>query len=142
MEPGMFSVETCPDCLSRLPSKLPAGLCPRCLLRLGADLVVDLDAGLGEPDSDRVGECSDANIRPLEQPTVALNQDGVIGQIPKVHIRETSEDARLIRPTPPDTPKLSGQPSRYQLIGELARGGMGAIFQGATSTLAGISPSR
>ena len=27
-------------------------------------------------------------------------------------------------------PDLSGQPSRYQLIGELARGGMGAIFQG------------
>jgi serine/threonine-protein kinase len=27
-------------------------------------------------------------------------------------------------------PDLSGRPSRYQLVGELARGGMGAIFQG------------
>jgi serine/threonine-protein kinase len=27
-------------------------------------------------------------------------------------------------------PDLSGEPPRYQLIGELARGGMGTIFQG------------
>ena len=50
MEPGMLSVEICPDCSARLPANLPAGLCPRCLLRLGAALAVDLDAGPGNPE--------------------------------------------------------------------------------------------
>ena len=126
----MSSVEICPDCSARLPANSPAGLCPRCLLRLGAALAVDLDAGLGNPEANRVHEDSDKKIGPVWPPTGVLNQDGAIGAIPRVHLRDTSEDTRLIRPTSPETSKLSGQPSRYQLIGELARGGMGAIFQG------------
>ena len=67
---------------------------------------------------------------------------GAIGAVGRIHLRDTPDAARLIRPGSPEMPDLSGQPSRYQLIGELARGGMGAIFQGATSTSAGTSPSR
>ena len=59
-----------------------------------------------------------------------LNQENEIAEIPRIHLRDTSENARLIRPTPSATANLSGKSSRYQLIGELARGGMGAIFQG------------
>ncbi len=139
----MSSVEICPDCSARLPVNSPAGLCPRCLLRLGAALAVDLDAGLGNPEANRVHEDPDKKIDSAWPPTGVLSQDGAIGAIPRVHLRDTSsEDTRLIRPTSPETPKLTGQRSRYQLIGELARGGMGAIFQGATSTWAGISPSK
>ena len=131
MEPGMSSVEICPDCSARLPVNSPAGLCPRCLLRLGAALAVDLDAGLGNPEANRVHEDPDKKIGSAWPPTGVLSQDGAIGAIPRVHLRDTSsEDTRLIRPTSPETPKLTGQRSRYQLIGELARGGMGAIFQG------------
>ena len=127
----MFSVEICPDCSARLPANSPAGLCPRCLLRLGAALAADLDAGLGNPEANRVHEDPDKKIGPVWPPMGVPSQDGAIGAIPRVHLRDTSsEDTRLIRPTSPETPKLSGQPSRYQLIGELARGGMGAIFQG------------
>ena len=66
----------------------------------------------------------------MSPPSGVLNEDGAISAIPRVHLRDTSEDTRLIRPTSPEKPGLGGQPSRYQLIGELARGGMGAIFQG------------
>ena len=127
----MFSVEFCPDCSARLPVNSPAGLCPRCLLRLGAALAVDLDAGLGKSEVNRVHQDPDNRIGPAWPATSVLSQDGAIGAIPRVHLRDTSsEDTRLIRPTSPETPKLTGQRSRYQLIGELARGGMGAIFQG------------
>ncbi len=36
----------------------------------------------------------------------------------------------MIRPLSADTSTPSGHPDRYQLVGELARGGMGVIFQG------------
>ena len=123
----MFSVEICPDCSARLPANSPAGLCPRCLLRLGAALAADLDAGVGSSEANRADSDSDKKLGPVSLPTGVLNQDDAI---PRVHLRDTSEDTRLIRPTSPETLRLPAQPSRYQLIGELARGGMGAIFQG------------
>ena len=87
--------------------------------------------GLGTLRRTAVHEDPDKRIGPAWPPTGVLSQDGAIGAIPRVHLRDTSsEDTRLIRPTSPETPKLTGQRSRYQLIGELARGGMGAIFQG------------
>ena len=58
------------------------------------------------------------------------SRDGAIGAVARVHLRDAADAARLVRPGSPEMPDLSGQPSRYQLIGELARGGMGAIFQG------------
>ncbi len=64
MEPGMFSVEICPDCSARLPANSPAGLCPRCLLRLGAALAVDLEAGPGNPGATGVHEDSGRGSRP------------------------------------------------------------------------------
>jgi tetratricopeptide (TPR) repeat protein len=126
----MFSVETCPDCSARLPRSAPGGLCPRCLLRLGAALAVDHDEGFGSPEASRDHQDSDQTIGPVLPPTRALNQDHAIDAIPRIHLRDTMEEARLIRPASPETPKHPGQPSRYQLIGELARGGMGMIYQG------------
>ena len=138
----MSSVEICPDCSARLPVNSPAGLCPRCLLRLGAALAVDLDAGLENPEANRVHEDPDKKIGPAWPPTGVLSRTAQSVQSREFISETSSEDNRLIRPTSPEMPKLTGQQSRYQLIGELARVGMGAIFQGATSTWAGISPSK
>ncbi len=109
----MTGTETCPDCGARLPAAAPAGLCPLCLLRLGAALSADSggESGWGEP----AGESG---------------RDGAIGAISRIHLRDSPDVARLVRPNSPEMPDLSGQPSRYRLVGELARGGMGAIFQG------------
>ncbi len=126
----MFAVEICPDCSGRLPAFSPAGLCPRCLLRVGIALAVDDEASLGNPGANREHEDPDAELGPFEPPIGVLNEDGAIAAIPRVHLRDTSENTRLIRPKSSETSKLSGQTTRYQLIGELARGGMGAIFQG------------
>ena len=104
----MSGAKTCPDCGGRLPSNSPAGLCPRCLLRIGAALALDPDE-LGSPG---------AGAAPFG------------AAMARVHLREPSDDAPLIRPA---SAAAHGRPdlsSRYQLVGELARGGMGAIFQG------------
>jgi eukaryotic-like serine/threonine-protein kinase len=105
---AMSGVETCPDCGGRLPSNSPAGLCPRCLLRLGA-------AFAPGPNAPRSPE---AEAAPFGT-TVA-----------RVHLRESSDDAPLIRPTSAEGRGHPDASTRYQLVGELARGGMGAIFQG------------
>ena len=68
--------------------------------------------------------------RPGASTPAASTGDGAIGAVARIHLRDAPEAARLVRPGSPEMPDLSGQPSRYQLIGELARGGMGAIFQG------------
>ncbi len=92
--------------------------------------MVDPDAGLGiiaafGPGSGPVGE--PARIAPTTGPGAS---EPPIVPMPRVHLRAPHDDTRLILPTPPALPGPSGQPSRYQLIGELARGGMGAILQG------------
>ena len=127
---GMITAETCPDCAARLPADAPAGLCPRCLLRLGAALSAGPAGCLGHwgvtgPD----GHPDDG---PATRPPLSAMPDrgGMIDGGPRIHLRETVEDAPLIRPATPGMPDVSGQPSRYQLVGELARGGMGVIFQG------------
>lgn len=104
----MNGTGTCPDCGERRPRNSPAGLCPRCLLRLGAAFALD-------PGASRSPEA-------LATPFGSA--------MARVHLRESSDDTPVIRPT---SAGLQGHPelaSRYQLVGELARGGMGAIFQG------------
>ena len=127
---GMIAAETCPDCAARLPANSPRGLCPRCLLRLGAALSVEPAGCLGLGDTTGSDERRDDGTGPLPPPRVPPGRGEPIDGGPRVHLRETAEDARLIRPASTETPDVSGGPSRYQLVGELARGGIGAIFQG------------
>jgi eukaryotic-like serine/threonine-protein kinase len=105
---AMTGVETCPDCGERVPSHSPAGLCPRCLLRLGAAFALELDTA-GSPE------------------TGAANFGAAMA---RVHLREACDDAPLIRPASVEGHGPPDPSTRYQLVGELARGGMGAIFQG------------
>jgi serine/threonine protein kinase/Flp pilus assembly protein TadD len=56
--------------------------------------------------------------------------EDTLGAIPRIHLRDTADASRLIRMSSTEKPNLSGQTSRYQLVGELARGGMGVVFLG------------
>ena len=104
----MSTVQICPDCGGGLSENAPAGLCPRCLLCLGSALGTD------------PGPC------PRNGEEAAPFRAGPA----RVHLRDTSDDAPLIRPATVDGNGHSVPSTRYQLVGELARGGMGAIFQG------------
>ncbi len=126
----MTGAENCPDCGARLPAASPAGLCPLCLLRLGAALSADLAEGFGSGASSDVPGPPYGEAEAFPTPAAASIRDGSIGAVARIHLRDAPDAARLVRPGSPEMPDLSGQPSRYQLVGELARGGMGAIFQG------------
>jgi serine/threonine-protein kinase len=56
-----------------------------------------------------------------------------IGSIPRVLLPDTENDDRgvaVIKPSSPEMPPASERSGRYQLFGEIARGGMGAVLKG------------
>ena len=126
----MNGAESCPDCGARRPAGSPAGLCPLCLLRLGAALSAELAGESGSGASPDVPESVPEEIGAFASPAAGLTGGGAIGAVARIHLQDMPDAARPVRPGSPEMPDLSGQPSRYQLIGELARGGMGAIFRG------------
>src|SRR3954451_21891628 len=108
---GMIVAETCPDCAARLPANSPRGLCPRCLLRLGASLSVDPARCLGLGDATGPVDRRDDGTGPLPPPPVPPDRGELIEGGPRVHLRETGEEARLIRPVPPAMPGVLAHPS-------------------------------
>ncbi len=61
-----------------------------------------------------------------------------IGSIPHVLLPDTHPDDRgvpVIMPSSPEMPALAKRGDRYQLFGEIARGGMGAILKGRDAVL-------
>jgi serine/threonine-protein kinase len=61
-----------------------------------------------------------------------------IGPIPRVLLPDTTQDDRgtpIVKPSSPEMPSPSGRGERYQLFGEIARGGMGAVLKGRDTDL-------
>src|SRR4029077_13819993 len=57
--------------------------------------------------------------------------DEAIGPVPRVLLRDgPADERRPVTPGSEEMPALPGDTGRYQLIGEIARGGMGAILKG------------
>ena len=137
----MAAENTCTHCGSKQPADAPAGLCPRCLLRLG--LGDDLSLAPERHDlSRRSNAWRDSGYRgprrPVAGATGPFPVSGVldtlgeaIGPVPRVLLRDGSaDDLRPVKPRSTEMPDLAGDTGRYQLIGEIARGGMGAILKG------------
>jgi tetratricopeptide (TPR) repeat protein/tRNA A-37 threonylcarbamoyl transferase component Bud32 len=136
MGAGVF----CPDCGSKLLASTSPGQCPRCLLQLG--LGSDLSARpAGQTDTDRTVDVK-SGVRRLahrsspegtgnpQSSGVLSTLDPSIGPFPRILLRDAHADARLVRPGSPEMPDLSDHPGRYHLVGEVARGGMGAVLKG------------
>jgi tetratricopeptide (TPR) repeat protein len=108
-----MSSDQCPDCgAGRLN-----GLCPRCLVKLGLD-------GAGSAHA-QAGETVDLPARPG---SVLETIGATIGAVPRVMLRDTAigeTPSPIIRPT-----HGHDTSTRYRIDGEIARGGMGAIWKG------------
>jgi serine/threonine-protein kinase len=112
---------SCPRCGTESPAGGPAGLCPRCLLRLGtgADLS---DARTDAGSSSRL-------------PSVLTALDETVGPIPRVLLRDTGPETPVFKVESDAVPLASDLSGRYHLLGEIARGGMGAVLKGRDTDL-------
>jgi serine/threonine-protein kinase len=67
----------------------------------------------------------------MQESGILDNLDATIGAIPRVLLRDSpAEGLRPVRPGSSEMPAPPGNRGRYQLLGEIARGGMGAVLQG------------
>ena len=62
--------------------------------------------------------------------SVLLMLDGAVGPVPRVLLRDTETEAETPVVRPGSGISKVESPSRYQLLGEIARGGMGAVLKG------------
>ena len=64
------------------------------------------------------------------RPGVLESLTDSFGSIPRVLLRDTDAETPIVRPASDEVPTGTGPAGRYQLFGELARGGMGAVLKG------------
>src|SRR4051812_8147448 len=107
----------CPECGSRLPSDLVQGRCPACLLRAGL-----------EPGS--TGESGNREVTvsfvPSHLGPVLETLAQAVGSIPRILLPDTHPDDRgtaVVKPASSEMPSQAERSQRYQLFGEIARGG-------------------
>jgi serine/threonine-protein kinase len=71
-------------------------------------------------------------LEPASSSILAEIADSV-GGIPHVLLRDSdveTDPAPILKPSSSEMPELSERPDKYQLFGEIARGGMGAVLRG------------
>jgi serine/threonine-protein kinase len=104
-----------------LPAEVSQGICPACLLRSGTGAVEDA-TGFNRSSAGPVLE------------TLAH----AIGPLHRVVLPDTDPDDRgaaVIKPASDEMPVAAERGERYQLFGEIARGGMGAVLKGRDADL-------
>jgi tRNA A-37 threonylcarbamoyl transferase component Bud32 len=116
---SMGDVKTCQACGAVLGAGGLGGLCPACLLRQGLE-----GASTGEPELT-------VTVGPTDPGT--LSRLGTsLGGLPSVLLRDTDPESGpepVVAPTSPEMPGPGERPGRFQLFGEIARGGMGAVLK-------------
>ena len=121
----------CPNCGVPRPANSPEGLCPRCLMHQ-ALAGSDADAGLSLTEPARPGVELTVSLEPASSsawPRIAES----IGGVPHVLLRDTEIETGpgpILKPSSPEMPEPPERPDKYQLFGEIARGGMGAVLRG------------
>jgi serine/threonine-protein kinase len=130
----MDPANACPRCGSARLANAPAGLCPRCLL--GHGLRAGQIEGPAE-EGDGPGGLACVEVTPfggrrLPRPSGILSTlDEALGPVPRVLLREGSAgEERPARASSEEIPVTVGDAGRYQLHGEIARGGMGVVLRG------------
>src|SRR5271165_2942979 len=123
----MADIPRCDRCGNPLPSDAPDGKCPTCVSRaempaetLPLPVVADVNtAGL--------------SVDPAQTGSVLDDLTRSIGPIPRVLLRDTDADETGLGITTPSSDEMPApleRGGRYEIFGEIARGGMGAVLRG------------
>jgi len=136
----MAEIRRCNRCGNLLPSDAPEGTCPACLLQAGlaggAPAEGDQDWH-GMPDT-TAEVVSPLSLAATSAPGVLATLAETVADIPRVHLRDTETitgPGPVVRPSSGELPDPSDRVARLQLLGEVARGGMGVIIKGRDSDL-------
>jgi hypothetical protein len=107
----------CPHCGKPRPVSAPSGLCPGC-----------------QPDNLSVSNAgATGTFSPGEPGGVLASLDATFGPIPRVMLPDTETSnavTPLVQPSSAEMPSPADRTARVQLLGEIARGGMGAVLKG------------
>jgi len=112
----MEDQDRCLECGAKRPADAPDGLCAACRLRAAL-------AG---------GAPADGN------PSTLSRLAKTLADVPRVHLRDDEpfgDSGPVVRPSSAEMPDPSDRLARLQLLGEVARGGMGVIIKGRDSDL-------
>jgi serine/threonine protein kinase len=117
----MSDAPRCPSCGVPRLDRSPEGLCPRCLMhRAMADSDATAPPGRSVELSVSLEPASSAALAEIA---------ASIGGLPRVLLRDTGPGP-IIEAASPEIPEPGERPDKYQLFGEIARGGMGAVLRG------------
>jgi hypothetical protein len=120
----MSDERRCPVCGSELTDGEPAGPCPACRPREGRPDPGPVDPA---PGRDRT-----ASLGPAAAGDVATLAESLDGR-PRLLLRDPDPETGPTpgeRPDSPAVPPAADRADRYQVFGDIARGGMGAVLKG------------
>jgi tetratricopeptide (TPR) repeat protein len=123
----------CPLCGQPLPPDVSTGACPACRLRAALGTGART-APLGDSNDGAVT----FGFEPTRPGRVLESLAHSIGSVSRVLLPDTAPDDRdvaVIEPSSDEMPPPGRGGDRYQLFGEIARGGMGAVLKGRDADL-------
>ncbi len=141
-----MAANRCPNCDEILAAGGVDGLCPRCLL----EQALGLRPAPGTSESDplqrlrvREGVWEDLAAQRVDRPVAENGSSGLltleasVGALPRILLRESQSEAvtPVSRPSSDQIPSREPGTGKYQLLGEIARGGMGAVLKGRDTDL-------
>src|SRR5262245_50025641 len=132
--------DRCRICGEERPADAPGGLCPACRRRVesagGASAEGDRNRH-DLPETISVG-ASPSSLAATCEPGALARLAETLADVPRVHLRDDepfSDSGPMVRPSSAEMPDRSDRLARLQLLGEVARGGMGVILKGRDADL-------